>query len=470
MMMPTPLPPKTILDLAIDFARGKLDAEKGVGPAKDAKAWGDPATHLRAYGDKQALIAYDEATSTDNRGRINAIIASIAATLGIDPNRYWLRGVSPDDKNFWLIEWLRLQDLAKELVSRGRNDLLIRLVDGWTVGDFELAADFIETDKVFKGPVSGAIKSGDELKPENFNKVMFDHRSRWRPILETYNGLGEGWKTLNSAAQKAGHAGLSDKDKQSYLGEKTLIEGEWVRVVLDHGKIRWAHHITVEHVRYWREDGTTVWNNPTFWAVCNTPDLEYYITRFAVDKRDETKDGVWARSRQLDLAASVGQSKDLIRAKSDYGITFDPQDPVRQKTILNKIAHGTSGSKIVRGIHRGVADLTIPDLVGKHAASVLALFFGGVVLGIVELIGIQTHWADKDAVAAALGVLGYLWFRFALPSGLRNEAGRPRGLLILAVLASVVIVGLLAGIQRDSIQPQREHELQQFMQGLGSYH
>lgn len=342
---------RNTLDVA--FANGKLDKDL-IKLAEAGSAWGPERSHARSYGDKLMLVAYDEDSGIDNRARLNHVIEAICHELGLLERRYFLRGTSPGNKKFWLIEYLRLQELAKELVNRGRLDLLSRLTAGWTRGDYDLAADFIETDKVFKGPAKGVLEAGTELKDENMGKIMFEHRDTWRPLVSTLMSFSESWKTLKDAIRKASSGSLTAEDLGKMIAEKPLIEEKWIKVSLNGAAIR----------PFQSGDSISfmVWDNRTFWSVANTPDLEYYVTRLALDRSSETRDGVWTKARQIDLAQAVGKSQKFLEdLERRFEVVAGERDVVRHRTILDKVwmpALSMRGlAKQAKGMERGVANV-----------------------------------------------------------------------------------------------------------------
>ena len=369
----------TTRTLDVNFANGDLDKDL-IKMAVTNKAWGDESLNARFYGDKMALVAYDEASGTDNRARLNRLIEAICHELGLLERRYFLRGTSSDDKKFWLVEYLRLQELAKELVSLGRFDLLARLTSGWTRGDYNLAADFIETDKVFKGPAKGVLEAGTEFKDENMGKIMFEHRDSWRPLAITLMSFSKSFETLREAVRKVSRGALDTEGLDKLVAEKPLIEEKWVKVTLDGREVR----------KFQSGDTTsfTVWDNPTFWAVANTPDLEYYVTRLALDRSSETRDGVWVKARQLDLSQAVGKSRKFLQElDARYQVRASEQDVIRHRTILDKIWMPSPSVRGVviqakgmeRGIARAIATTTGP-LKNDPRISAFAIWLGLVML------------------------------------------------------------------------------------------
>lgn len=343
--------------LAIAFANGDLDKDL-IKMAVTNKAWGDERENARDYGDKLRLVAYDEASGTDNRGRINLTVENICNELGLRELSYTLRGNSSlredgsRDKKFWLIEYLRIQELAKEVVNRGRLDLLDRLTNEWTRGDYNLAADFLETDKVFKGPAKGVLESGSEFKDENMGKIMFDHRDTWRPLVTTLMSFSKSFETLRDAQRKASQGALDIEGLEKLVAEKPLIEESWTKVTLDGTEVR--------DFESGDSSSYLVWDNQTFWDVAETPDLEYYVTRLAIDRSAETREGVWVKARQLDLAQAVGKSqKFLDELASQFKVRAGELDVLRHRTILGKIwmpPLSMGGiTKQARGIERGIA-------------------------------------------------------------------------------------------------------------------
>lgn len=370
----------TLTTLDVAFATGKLDKDL-IKLAEAGSAWGGETTHARSYGDKMGLVAYDEDSGTDNRARLNHLIEAICHDLGLLERRYFLRGTSPDDKKFWLIEYLRLQELAKELVNRDRLDLLSRLTAGWTRGDYDLSADFIETDKVFKGPAKGVLESGSEFKDENMGKIMFEHRDTWRPLVSTLMSFPESWKTLKDAIRKASSGSLTAEDLGKMIAEKPLIEEKWIKVSLNGTAIR----------PFQSGDSISfmIWDNRTFWSVANTPDLEYYVTRLALDRSSETRDGVWTKARQIDLAQAVGKSQKFLQdLDRRFEVVAGEHDSIRHRTILDKVwmpAPSMRGlAKQARGIERNIAN-TLANQTGplKNDPRIAAFVIW---LGIVMLV------------------------------------------------------------------------------------
>lgn len=340
----------TLTTLDVAFATGKLDKDL-IKLAEAGSAWGGETTHARSYGDKLKLVAYDEDSGSDNRARLNQLIEATCHELGLLGRRYFLRGTSPDDKKFWLIEYLRLQELAKELVNRDRLDLLSRLTAGWTRGDYDLAADFIETDKVFKGPAKGVLEAGTEFK-DDMGKIMFDHRDTWRPLVTTLMSFSKSFETLRDAQRKASQGALDIEGLEKLVAEKPLIEESWTKVTLDGTEVR--------DFESGDSSSYLVWDNQTFWDVAETPDLEYYVTRLAIDRSAETREGVWVKARQLDLAQAVGKSqKFLDELAGRFKVRAGEHDVLRHRTILDKIwmpPLSMGGvAKQARGVERGIA-------------------------------------------------------------------------------------------------------------------
>lgn len=184
-------------------------------------------------------------------------------------------------------------------------------------------------------------------------KIMFEHRDTWRPLATTLMAFPESWKTLKDAIRKASNGSLTAEDLGKMIAEKPLIEEKWVQVSLDGTRVR--------PFRSGDPTSFKIWDNRTFWSIANTPDLEYYVTRLSIDRSSETRDGVWTKARQLDLAQAVGKSEKFLEdLDRRFEVKVGEHDVIRHRTILDRVwvpPPSMRGlAKQARGMERNIAN------------------------------------------------------------------------------------------------------------------